>query len=240
MKPLKIGDKVTESPVGSGTITSFTDRGYPRVNYVAVALLVRDDGFKFDPHGQYDAWKAQQAVMEGTLSIPALLKDAANSMKAAWIKLDFDRNNGCTTWELPDTGFTIAKHQLYYLDGPRIYSPQVTECEDLFYPDYHSTLEEAQREAQSWIERQYPLQITLAKTEIEGVNLLASVEWRDASKEGYLYAEIPCTQYTVAIKLGELLTGLRKRFYVNWLHPRYNDKIGWHPTLVRHLNNQER
>lgn len=69
MKPLKIGDKVTESPVGSGTITSFTDRGYPRVRYVAVAILVRDDGFKFDPHGQYDAWKAQQAVMEGTLPV---------------------------------------------------------------------------------------------------------------------------------------------------------------------------
>ena len=69
LKPLKIGDKVTESPVGSGTITSFTDRGYPRVNYVAVSILVRDDGFKFDPHGQYDAWKVQQAAMEGTLPV---------------------------------------------------------------------------------------------------------------------------------------------------------------------------
>lgn len=48
---MKTGDLVQQSPVGSGKITDFTDRGYPRVNHVAVAWLVLQDGRVYDPHG---------------------------------------------------------------------------------------------------------------------------------------------------------------------------------------------
>lgn len=44
------GDEVAESPMGPGVITDITDAGYPRVNYVAVAWLVRTDGAVFDPN----------------------------------------------------------------------------------------------------------------------------------------------------------------------------------------------
>lgn len=61
---LQIGDKVKESPVGAGTITAFTSRGYPRVNHVAVALLVREDDYLFDPHGTYDKWKKLNSTQD--------------------------------------------------------------------------------------------------------------------------------------------------------------------------------
>lgn len=48
---LRVGDEVSESPRGAGTITDFTERGYPQVNHVAVAWLKRSDGAVFDPHG---------------------------------------------------------------------------------------------------------------------------------------------------------------------------------------------
>lgn len=50
MNYLEIGDPITDSPVGPGRITGFTDRGYPRVNGVAVVYCVRSDGAIYDPH----------------------------------------------------------------------------------------------------------------------------------------------------------------------------------------------
>lgn len=46
----QVGDTVVASPVGVGTITSFTERGVPRVKQVAVAWLEREDGALYDPH----------------------------------------------------------------------------------------------------------------------------------------------------------------------------------------------
>ena len=45
------GDKVADSPVGKGVITDFAERGYPRVNHIAVAWLRLESGELFDPHG---------------------------------------------------------------------------------------------------------------------------------------------------------------------------------------------
>lgn len=47
---IAVGDEVSASPVGAGTVTGITERGYPKVNHVAVAWLVRPDGVWFDPH----------------------------------------------------------------------------------------------------------------------------------------------------------------------------------------------
>lgn len=49
---LQVGDTVSSSPVGPGSITDITERGYPRVNDVAVAWLVRTDGVVFNPHSK--------------------------------------------------------------------------------------------------------------------------------------------------------------------------------------------
>jgi hypothetical protein len=53
MKPnqLEPGDTVRASPVGAGSITDITQAGYPRVNHIAVAWLIRTDGLVFDPYG---------------------------------------------------------------------------------------------------------------------------------------------------------------------------------------------
>jgi len=48
---MEVGDKVVDSPVGCGQITDFTERGFPRVNHVAVAWLQLEDGRVFDPWG---------------------------------------------------------------------------------------------------------------------------------------------------------------------------------------------
>lgn len=46
---LAVGDQILESPVGAGTITSFTGRGVPRIKEVPAAWLKRADGFVYDP-----------------------------------------------------------------------------------------------------------------------------------------------------------------------------------------------
>jgi hypothetical protein len=40
-----IGTKVIDSPVGAGTITGYTDVGYPQVDYVAVTWYMLEDRF---------------------------------------------------------------------------------------------------------------------------------------------------------------------------------------------------
>lgn len=47
---LAIGNKVVNSPIGAGRITGMTLADYPKVNDVAVAWLVLEDGRVFDPH----------------------------------------------------------------------------------------------------------------------------------------------------------------------------------------------
>lgn len=56
---LEIGDTIEDSPVGSGTITGVTERGYPQVNHVAVAWLKRTDGIVFNPHNHQFSTKEQ-------------------------------------------------------------------------------------------------------------------------------------------------------------------------------------
>ncbi len=49
---IEVGDPVAESPVGAGKITDFTERGYPRVNHVAVVWCRLTDGATYDPHNK--------------------------------------------------------------------------------------------------------------------------------------------------------------------------------------------
>lgn len=46
----RIGDRIAASPVGRGVITGVTERGYPRVNEIAVATFIAEDGGVFNPH----------------------------------------------------------------------------------------------------------------------------------------------------------------------------------------------
>lgn len=47
---IQLNDTVKASPVGAGRITEITESGYPRVNNVAVAWLIRTDDAVFNPH----------------------------------------------------------------------------------------------------------------------------------------------------------------------------------------------
>lgn len=44
-----VGDSVAESPVGEGTVTGISAAGYPEVDGVPVAILVRSDGAVWNP-----------------------------------------------------------------------------------------------------------------------------------------------------------------------------------------------
>ena len=44
-----IGTKILFSPVGEGTLTDYTERGYPRVNHVAVTWLIDENYQVIDP-----------------------------------------------------------------------------------------------------------------------------------------------------------------------------------------------
>ena len=46
---LQVGDTVKDSPVGPGEITGITEAGYPQVNHVAVAWLIRTDYVTYNP-----------------------------------------------------------------------------------------------------------------------------------------------------------------------------------------------
>lgn len=46
------GDEVLDSPVGPGFVTGVTQAGYPQVNDVAVAWLLREDGVLWNPHNK--------------------------------------------------------------------------------------------------------------------------------------------------------------------------------------------
>ena len=47
---IELNDPVADSPVGPGTVTGFTERGYPQVNHVAVTWVRLTDGATYDPH----------------------------------------------------------------------------------------------------------------------------------------------------------------------------------------------
>ena len=61
---LNVGDTVTKSPVGEGVITGFSQRGYPQVNYITVACLIRTDGVVCDPHGNYAKEQIEEVTGE--------------------------------------------------------------------------------------------------------------------------------------------------------------------------------
>jgi len=50
---LNIGDPVSRSSVGPGTVTGITDANYPQVNHQAVVWLERPDGLRFDPYNSH-------------------------------------------------------------------------------------------------------------------------------------------------------------------------------------------
>lgn len=58
---IAIGDAVSDSAVGAGTITGITDACFPQVNHVAVAWLECADGTVFDPHGVREKHIAERA-----------------------------------------------------------------------------------------------------------------------------------------------------------------------------------
>jgi hypothetical protein len=59
-KHMHVGMKVSDSPMGPGTITSFTERGFPRVDDIAVAWIEIETGERFDPYGVADKSKADR------------------------------------------------------------------------------------------------------------------------------------------------------------------------------------
>lgn len=50
-KELVVGDTISESPVGHGTVTGFSINGYAEVDGVPVAWCRRSDGLIFNPRG---------------------------------------------------------------------------------------------------------------------------------------------------------------------------------------------
>lgn len=50
MRELLVGDEVTDSPLGPGKITGFSERGFPMVERVTVAWLRLPTGELFDPY----------------------------------------------------------------------------------------------------------------------------------------------------------------------------------------------
>jgi len=80
---LEIGDTVSESPMGAGTITDFTERGFPRVNDVAVAWLKRTDGAVFDPFGSLkpEWWVYSTALSKGWLMVECKKTHATGTVR---------------------------------------------------------------------------------------------------------------------------------------------------------------
>lgn len=58
---LNVGDTVADSGMGPGEITGFSERGFPMVNRVTCAWLIRTDGARFDPYGVADKHIAERA-----------------------------------------------------------------------------------------------------------------------------------------------------------------------------------
>ena len=50
MDEIKKGDEVTDSPVGPGKVTGFSERGFPQVNEITVSWCRFKDGSTFDPY----------------------------------------------------------------------------------------------------------------------------------------------------------------------------------------------
>lgn len=58
-KKIKIGDIVSDSGMGAGTITGFNERGFPMVNNVTCAWIEFEDGSKFDPYGVSESTRSE-------------------------------------------------------------------------------------------------------------------------------------------------------------------------------------
>lgn len=61
---IAIGDVISDSAVGAGTITGITDAGFPQVNHIAVAWLECEDGTFFDPHGVREKHIGERAAAQ--------------------------------------------------------------------------------------------------------------------------------------------------------------------------------
>jgi len=60
---LCVDDPITDSPVGPGVVTDFTERGFPRVNHIAVTWCTRTDGLRFDPYNHVGGSRGPSAVI---------------------------------------------------------------------------------------------------------------------------------------------------------------------------------
>lgn len=61
---ISIGDVVTDSPMGAGTVTGFNPDGYPEVDGQAVSYLTRADGAKFGSSGTLQTPTRQSVKVE--------------------------------------------------------------------------------------------------------------------------------------------------------------------------------
>ena len=61
---IELNDPVADSPVGPGTVTGFTPRGYPQVNHVAVTWVRLTDGTTYDPHEKVGGSKIAEVTHE--------------------------------------------------------------------------------------------------------------------------------------------------------------------------------
>lgn len=59
---IELNDPVSDSPVGAGTITGFSERGYPQVNHVAVTWVRLTDGATYDPHDHVGGSKIAEGI----------------------------------------------------------------------------------------------------------------------------------------------------------------------------------
>lgn len=59
-RQIEIGDVVSDSGMGPGRITGFSERGFPMVNNVTCGWVEFEDGSKFDPYGVAEKHKANR------------------------------------------------------------------------------------------------------------------------------------------------------------------------------------
>ena len=63
MAKLAIGTKISESGVGAGKVTGFSERGFPQVNGITVGWCKLECGALFDPYDVAD--KARKSSEPG-------------------------------------------------------------------------------------------------------------------------------------------------------------------------------
>lgn len=104
---IKVGDKVSHSPVGAGVITDFTERGYPRVNHVAVAWLRFETGEVFNPYGTVMLVKSQAARIQQQTDWVKELKERSMAAK----KITEVKGFMCTDGSVHSSMVEACSHQ---------------------------------------------------------------------------------------------------------------------------------